>query len=161
MGDPTEIISNTTTTSTTVGLARRSVKVLPRLQFGYKRKLDLPFPEVADKEVLEKEAELALKEDFARQAYATQKASSLVLISHAFTLVLAYIGDQKEIYKFQNLNRFMYIVAVARVQRSIILAPSEIFGCPSSEVDFKRCLLHYKHGWALPRRIEIPTQDFS
>ena len=69
MGDPTEIIATTTTTSTTAGLARRSVKVLPRLQFGYKRKLDLPFPEVADKEVLEKEAELALKEDFARLAF--------------------------------------------------------------------------------------------
>lgn len=55
----------------------------------------------------------------------------------------------------------MYTIAVARVQRSIVLAPSEIFGCPSSEVDFKRCLLQYKHGWVLPRRIEIPTQDFS
>ena len=73
---------------TTRGLARRQVKVLPRLQFGYKRKLDLPFPEVADKEVLEKEARLAFEEDFARQAYAKNKASSLILISHAFTLVL-------------------------------------------------------------------------
>ena len=55
----------------------------------------------------------------------------------------------------------MYTIAVARAQRRIVLAPSEIFGCPTSELQYKRCVLQYKRGWTEPRRIEIPTLDFS